>query len=166
MGVRHQKAKPFDGPKVVNSRESVSQKSPSKRHVFSKIYLLFNRKRSKNPCIIRPPFHGRSSLCLIHRSKRHVFSKIYLLFNRKRSKNPCIIRDPSRDLMEERRNLSFFLCPTFFLSLTSIIHIFESKQKAPCALCALLRPTFDRPNILDSNPSMNDLAPGCRPFYS
>ena len=32
-------------------REWVSQKLPSKRHVFSAIYLLFNRKTSKNPCI-------------------------------------------------------------------------------------------------------------------
>ena len=36
------------GPKP---REWVSQKLPSKRHVFSAIYLLFNRKTSKFPCI-------------------------------------------------------------------------------------------------------------------
>ena len=82
-------------------REWLSQKLPSKRHVFSAIYLLFNRKWAKNPCI-RGRAHGpglglrptgvlaRESLSQKSLSKRHVFSAIYLLFNRKRPKNPCL----------------------------------------------------------------------------
>ena len=74
------------------SRESLSQKSLSKRHVFSAIYLLFNRKTPKLPCIRDPSPAVRSRLCLNYRSKRHVFSAIYLLFNRKWGKNPCLSR--------------------------------------------------------------------------
>ena len=71
-------------------REWLSQKLPSKRHVFSAIYLLFNRKTAKNPCIRGFGPRARSRLCLNYRSKRHVFSAIYLLFNRKWGKNPCL----------------------------------------------------------------------------
>ena len=63
-------------------RSSLCLNYRSKRHVFSAIYLLFNRKTPKNPCIrrarspwARGPSSRRSSLCLICRSKRHVFWK-------------------------------------------------------------------------------------------